>query len=101
MSNPCVIYITTLLVFVGRCKDVLANPGNYASYHVYSYLYLCYNGIREIASLSSVRQYRILPFGFVTPVGHSLRFAPAQCMGRPKPPFRQLADNATGRYPGT
>ena len=80
---------------------MLANPGNYASYHVYSYLYLCYNGIREIASLSSVRQYRILPFGFVTPVGHSLRFAPAQCMGRPKPPFRQLADNATGRYPGT
>jgi len=67
----------------------------------FTHVYIYFNGIREIASLSSVRQYRILPFGFVTPVGHSLRFAPAQCMGRPKPPFRQLADNATGRYPGT
>ena len=77
------IYITTLLVFVGRCKDVLAYPGKYASYHV------------------SVRQYRILPFGFVTSCGRALRFATGQCMGHPKPPFRQLADNATGRYPGT
>jgi len=54
--------------------------------------------VRSLA-LSSVRQYRILPFGFVTPFGRSLCFAPAQCMGRPKSPFRQLADNATGRSP--
>jgi hypothetical protein len=72
-----------MILYYGRCKDVLAYPHLIASYAV------------------SVRQYRILPFGFVTPFGRGLRFAPAQCMGRPKPPFRQLADNATGRYPGT
>jgi hypothetical protein len=55
-----VIYIATLLVFIGLYNDVLAYPNNYASYHV------------------SVRQYRILPFGFL------------QCMGRPKPPCHLL-----------
>jgi len=38
---------------------------------------------REIASLSSVRQFRLLPFGLVTPFGRALRFAPGQCMGHP------------------
>ena len=51
-SNPCVIYIVTLLVFFGRYNDVLAYPNNYASYHV------------------SVRQYRILPFGFLHCIPH-------------------------------
>ena len=39
--------MTTLFVFVGLHNDVLAYPDNYASYPV------------------SVRQYRILPFGFL------------------------------------
>jgi hypothetical protein len=54
------IYIITLLVFVGLYKDVLAYPDNYASYHV------------------PVCQYRILPFDFL------------QCMGHPKPPCHLL-----------
>jgi len=33
-----VIYIATLLVFVGRYNGVLAYPNNYASYHVSNHL---------------------------------------------------------------
>ena len=62
------IYIIALLVFVGRCNDVLTYPSNYASYHVSTHF----------ESGFSVRQYRILPFGFL------------QCMGRPKPPCHLL-----------
>jgi len=40
-------------------------------------------GIRELASLGSVRQLRRLPVGFVTPCGRALRCAPGQCMGHP------------------
>lgn len=34
-----------------------------------------------------VRQYILLPFGFVTPFGRELRFAPVQSVGCPKPLF--------------
>ena len=49
-----------LLVFLGLCKDVLTYPNKHASYAV------------------PVRQYRILPFGFL------------QCKGHPKPPCHLL-----------
>ena len=49
-----------LLVFVGLCNDVLTYPNKHASYAV------------------SVRQYRILPFGFL------------QCKGHPNPPCHLL-----------
>jgi hypothetical protein len=49
-----------MLVFFGRYNDVLAYPCSIASYQV------------------SVRQYRILPFGFL------------QCLGHPKPPCHLL-----------
>ncbi|MEI6436718.1 MAG: hypothetical protein WCP32_17985 [Bacteroidota bacterium] len=50
------MYITTLFVFFGRCKDGIAYPDNYASYAV------------------SVRQYRILQSRFL------------QCILYSKPP---------------
>ena len=43
-------------------------------------------GAHELASLGSVRQYRILQSGFVTPFGRELRFAPVQCILYSKPP---------------
>jgi len=49
-----------MILYYGRCKDVLAYPHLIASYAV------------------SVRQYRILPFDFL------------QCMGCPKPPCHLL-----------
>jgi len=69
-SNACGIYYKTI-VHLGRCNDVLAYPRFIASYTV------------------SVRQYRILPFGFL------------HCMGYPNPACHLLTlQGVTPAYKG-
>jgi len=50
-----------------------------------------FNGAHELASLGSVRQYRILQSGFVTPFGRELRSAPVHCCRYRQPACHLLA----------